>query len=338
MEMPTTAWFSSFGILPSAAAAVNGKKLVAALSYAQANKLSLVAEEGLYEIDAGAPIQWAFQQSSILAAGPRVQFRHRGTGRFFSFDGNAFNPADDGVKKCVFGGAYQIELMGNPAGGTTDLMYMNKFLDGILCMRGRDASVILRIDNGGSSMNLGSVLSRFDVTVSPDWDESAFAVPSVYGVAASYCYAGQWRLNLEGCGFAPGGQQAAYFDQSNRNTITGSLESNNNGGLFLSSVCRANEVFSMDNEVNGNGPDFTIHGSYNIFRGVAAGTAGHRSVVDGSYNRFENCDLMGMVVGSANGGVKNRFTECSDMSTNGGWTDGGVSTVVRSCEGLADQN
>jgi hypothetical protein len=336
--MPTTAWFSKFGISPSATAATNGKKLVAALAYARSKEVSLVAEEGLYEIDAGGPIQWAFQQSSILAAGPRVQFRHRGKGRFFSFDGNALSASGDGVKKCVFGGPYQIELMGNPAGGTTDLMYMNKFIDSTLRMRGRDANVILRIDNGGSPMNLGCVLSRFDVTVSPDWDQLPFAVPSVYGVVAAYCYGSEWRLNIEGCGFAAGGQPAAYFDQSARNSITGSLESNNNGGLWLTSTCRANEIFTMDNEANGNGPDFTVHGGHNIFRNVAAGTVGPRSIVDGSYNRFENCDLVGMVVGSANGGLKNRFTECAYLTGNGGWTDGGISTVVHSCEGLADQN
>src|SRR5437879_1068867 len=96
--MPVTEYLSRFGVLPGNSAIAHGTAFHNAIPTIQADRLSLVVEEGDYNIDAQGPLELGYFQSCLIAAGPRVQFIHKGTGRFFSFNGSAFNPTG-GVNK-----------------------------------------------------------------------------------------------------------------------------------------------------------------------------------------------------------------------------------------------
>lgn len=317
-----------FNIFPGQNASTNTTNLLNAIAAMQSDGITLMAEEGgntPYDFDGNFALN--FSRASILASGPRVVFRHRGSGPFFSFNGAPIG--GNGITQCEFGGAFQIMLAGNPAGGTTDCLYVSRLVDGKVRMRGRDADVIFRLSAGGVPDNVGSVLSRFDITIAPGWDGVPFNPVPRHGITAHGAYNCRWRINSEGVG-ANGGL-GAYFDECGRNYITGSIESCLSGGLWLTSTCRNITVDTMDNEWNGSGPDLTAHGSACVFRAFAAGGGGTgiTPVVTGSYNLFEGCDLPGAVVR----GTKNRFVETNLT----GWTDAGVGTIVRNCIGAADK-
>lgn len=348
LSLPRAAWaaqnLSSFNVLPSNSAAVNGLNLLSAIVQARSGGFSLRAEEGLYEIDAGV-IEMGYQKFALIADGPRVIFRQRtsGIGRFLSFNGAVTEPMNDAICQIVFGGPFQIAVRGNPNGATSDAVYINKMVDCRFSFRPRDAAVLCRIDDAGNNppySGVGVVLNEFDITTSSNWDNEPVLVPSTYGLLAKNCYASRFRLNLENCGGSPGGQYAAYFNESARNIlIGGSLESNAKGGIYLTTTCKSFVVDSMNMEANGAAPDLVCHGYNNVFRNIVTGTAGQRATIDGNYNRFENCDLNGVIVSNANlGGNKNKFTECRAMTANGGFTDTGNGTVVRSCDGVANKN
>lgn len=320
-----------FNIFPGQNASTNTTNLLNAIAAMQSDGITLMAEEGgntPYDFDGNFVLN--FSRASILASGPRVSFRHRGTGRFFDFSGHPIG--NNGITQCEFGGAFQIMVMGNPAGGTTDCLHVSRFVDGKVRMRGRDADVCFRLDAGGVADKVGAVLSRFDITIASGWDGAPYNVRPRHGLAVYGAYNCRWRINPEGCGVAGGYGYGAYFDECGRNYITGTTESNLSGGLYFTSTCRNMTVDSMDNEWNGTAPDMSVHGSENTFRKVIAGAGGDgkNAPISGSRNSFEGCELPGAIVT----GAKNRFFECNLT----GWTDNGSGTIVRNCIGSADKN
>jgi Phage protein Gp138 N-terminal domain len=331
LALGRSAPLSMFNVLPGNSANVNYTNLLNAIDATRSAEVSLVCEEGFYDID--GTIDLAYFGSSFIPLGPRVTFRHQGVGRFFTFNGSAFNPTG-GVNEAVFGTRdYPIRLIGNPAGGTTDLMYVNAFNNSKLHMRGRDAGVIFRLDGVGQLGNVGAVDSEFSVIANPDADQLPYVVPPSYGALVTNATDCQFFLNLEECGL--GAVPAAYFDASNGcNIVGGSIESNVDAGLFMTATCSRNVVDSLDNEFNGNS-DYIIHGDHNEFRGVAAAGGAVRSQVFGDYNRFSMSDLWGFNVVS---GQSNQFSMNKDMATNGGFTDTGTGTVVYNCAGIANKN
>lgn len=322
---------ADFNIFPGQNASTNTTNLLNAIAAMQSDGITLMAEEGgktYYDFDGNFNLD--FSRAAILAAGPRVKFRHRGTGRFFSFNGAQFG--NNGVTQCEVGGAFQITLAGNPEGGTTDCLYASRLVDGKIRLRGRDADVVFRLDAGGVEDKVGAVLSRFDITIASGWDGEPYSIRPRHGIAAYGAYNCRWRINPEGCGVAGGYGYGAYFDECGRNYITGTTESNLSGGLYLTSTCRNMTVDSMDNEWNGTSPDMSVHGSENNFRSVIAGAGGDgkNPPISGHLNMFEGCELPGAVVT----GNKNMFFRCNLT----GWTDTGSGNIVRNCIGAVDKN
>ncbi|KYH01709.1 hypothetical protein [Bradyrhizobium sp. DOA1] len=298
--------------------------IVAAIDYCVANDLTLAISDGTY--CHASTIQWAYPRFRVIATGANVIFKHTGTGVAHSFNGLATGSLTEGVFANVFGGPNRIRLHGNPAGGTTGLVYVNNWHWSEMKISGRDAQYIVYGANSGAGQG-ACVESLFDIDIRQGNDGVVFAVKPDIGIRMDMCYASTFiRPTVEQCG--SNAQPAVQFTNSNGNLILGgTFESNLSTGLYIGPGCNRNTFINLHNEANGlitvGAADFSILGDDNRFISCAGAQTPGGQYIAGNRNVFTNCMLQTTtVVATANG---TRFENCQLLTA---FVDSGIGTSV----------
>jgi hypothetical protein len=293
----------------------------AAISYCSTNNLTLGISDGTY--NHSGTITWAYPAFKVIALGANVIFKHTGTGVAHNFNGLIYGDPSQGVMKCVFGGSHRVMLKGNPAGGTTQLAYVNNWHQGEMKIRGRDADIVLFGENTGAGQ-AAAVSSTFDVQVSSNGDGVPFAVvPQTALYLKNFFNCIFEKVIVEECG--RGSDVACQMITSCNNVFRGgTMESNLGGGIAIDSGCFSNIFQGIDFEANGAGYDIICSGYNNLFESVTTGTTTLGSLVDGTHNKFDTCTLQSV----NNSGIANIYENCV---LNIGFADSGsLQTTITS--------
>jgi hypothetical protein len=317
-----------FGVVGDGATDDHDAIVVARTAAIAAGK-SLAFPDGIY--CHGQTIEWAYPNFHVIALGADVVFKHTGTGVAHDFNGLTHGNSE-GVFKGVFGGPNRIFLKGNPAGGTTNLVYVNNWHFGEMKIRGRDASNAILFGDDTGIVNSCAVESTFDVQVSFDLDGQAFSVVPLYGIRmtkpASCVFP---KMVVEGCGNVSSATPAVSLVGAIGNLfLGGTVESNPAGGVAINSTCSRNTFLNIDAEVNGAQQDWIVAGNNNVFISCSGGATTSGQYISGNRNKFINCNLQGIVVQP--GAIENTFDHCDFLTA---FTDLGTRTNVISPDTLA---
>lgn len=152
-----------------------------AIDYCVTNGVTLTIPDGIYRHS--GTIEWAWPNFKVLAVGANVVLKHTGTGRANDFNGLTHGSSTEGVSRCVFGGANRITCKGNPAGGTTQVVYVNNWNFSRMNVAPRDGQFAFIGENSGMGA-AAAVESVFEIFCTPNVGDT-FAVVPDYGMYLS---------------------------------------------------------------------------------------------------------------------------------------------------------
>lgn len=290
---------------------------------------TVVLDDGTYAH--ASTIFWARQKLKVIALGANVVFLHTGTGVAHDFNGLIYGDPSQGVMRGVFGGPNRIQLKGNPAGGTTKLVYVTNWHASEMNIKGRDAQYIFWCDNAfGAPTGSAAVSSTFDIQIGANHDRAPFVVVPFEGVHLDSCHAcvfpnliseesTNYGLRLLGnCG--------------GNNFFGGVTESIVQTGVRIETGCSKNNFYGFDSEGNntggGTGKDWIIEGSNNAFYGCAGAGTTPGSIVSGNSNTFNNTKFQSLNIQA--GANFNDFTNCAFITA---FTDSGTATRLMNISG-----
>lgn len=233
-------------------------------------------------------ITWAYSKLRIIALGANVTFTHGGSGIAHNFNGLTHGITIEGTLGQVFGGPNRIHLNGNPAGTTTNLVYINNWHFGDMKIACRNASNAMVFGEDSGVVNSCCVESTFDIQISTDIDSNPFAVTPLYGVKMSTPASCVFnKLIVESCGNVSSSTTGVSFSSAIGNLFNGgTVESNLAGGIVLGSGCSRNTFINIDCESNGTQQDWIIAGNNNTLINCSGAATTSGQYISGNYNTF----------------------------------------------------
>lgn len=271
-------------------------------------------------------ITWAYSRLKIIALGSNVIFTHGGSGVAHNFNGLTHGITAEGTLGQVFGGPNRIYLNGNPAGTTTNLVYINNWHFGDMKISCRSASNAMVLGEDTGVVNSCCVESTFDIQISTDIDSSPFAVTPLYGIRMSNPASCTFnKCIVESCGNVSSTTPGVSIVAGIGNLFNaGTVESNLAGGIALGSGCSRNTFINIDAEVNGTQQDWIILGNNNTFINCSGAGTTSGQFISGNYNTFIGGNYQSVNVT----GIGNTF-DGPELLT--GFSDNGSQTTIINC-------
>lgn len=322
-----------FGVSPLASPSDNYARIIAARDFCWANgNVTLAMQDGVYEYDTTLDLaqgHWAF-----LALGANVVLKFTGTGVAVELNGLNRDP-NYGVFGFTFGGENRFKIVGNP--NCTKTTYINNSHHSDIKADAKECNTIAFHfeDTPGGAADFGSaVRSHFNLRISQGNDGLFTTVPAV-GLYGDDLYNCDLTLLIEHVG--GGGNPGLLLNQSQGNTIRGTVEGCVSGGIALSPTAIDNKFEGVWCEYNGTGPDWVINGNGNTLtncKGVGtAGTLGtSANIIYGDRNIIDGGEFWDLEIDA---GADNTLVTLADL-TGGTVTNNSATTRFVGCAGVAD--
>jgi hypothetical protein len=296
-------------------------------------KPTLNFPDGRYCYDGDLELAKANWTVNMLGGQVWFESFRKTSGNALSLNGTTSNAS--GTYDFHFGGAHKANVRGNTH--CSNGVYFNGLVASSIRVNARDSAINVLGDNTGSTPLVAAVNCVLDLAVPID-DVSTFDFTPSVGLYLAFCYACRGSLTAEGCGTSST-TPAIRLASSNGNVFTGgTAQSNNFGGVLVTSGSKKNTFIGMDCESNGDGRDWQLDGDHNVLLNCSGAatyltTTPSANYISGDYNAIIGGEFNDLEIAS---GADHTRVMSANLSL-GTITDSGSNTTFLDCEGKTDK-